>query len=212
MLFRIVSNEELLSLLYTREINLRRRFDEVLHELQQARDDLAFHEQVARRIEDADDGNNRSEDHIGLTTCATRSGDVLRRQANELKSILLGFDGIIRQLINNSVPPAQLSETMTTNIVTPLEQIVEHELPRADRTLSRFRVAATSRQPVADLVVESELEVSRVIAKLKLVLQNVKSMAEFHEALSDLKALLEDQQRVLNDTKQLKRRRLIEDL
>ena len=212
LLFRIVSNEELLSLLYTREISLRRRFEEVVHELQQARDDLAFHEQVARRLENPADEDIRSEDHIGLATCATRGGNVLRRQMNELKSILLGFDGIIRQLINNSVPPARLSETMKESIVMPLEEIVEHDLPAADHTLSRFRVAAVSREPATLLVIESEQAVGQVIARLKLVLDDVKDMAEFHEALSDLKALLEGQKRVLEDTKQLRRRRLIDEL
>jgi hypothetical protein len=209
--FRVVSNEELLSLLYTREINLRRRFEETLREIQQVRDDLGFHEQVAKRIEAAGD-DAKPEDRIGLTTCATRSGNTLRRQTNELKSVLLGFDGIIRQLINNAVPPAQLSETMRNNIVVPLQEVVETDLPKADRAVSRFRVAATSRQPSFVLVTESEKQVAQVITRLKQVLENVRNMAEFHEMLSDLRAVQEEQKRIQQDTKRLKRQRLIDDL
>ena len=209
--FRVVSNEEMLSLLYTREINLRRRFEEALREIQQVRDDLGFHEQMAKRIETAGD-DAKPEDRIGLTTCATRSGNTLRRQTNELKSVLLGFDGIIRQLINNAVPPAQLSETMRDNIVIPLQEVVETDLPKADRAASRFRVAATSRQPSLALITESEKQVAQVITRLKQVLESIRNMAEFHEVLSDLRAVQEEQKRIQRDTKRLKRQRLIDNL
>ena len=141
-----------------------------------------------------------------------RSGNTLRRQTNELKSILLGFDGIIRQLINNAVPPAQLSETMRQEILVPLGEIVETDLPRADRAVSRFRVAATAREASQTLVTESEREVGHVVARLKQVLENVRDMAEFHEVLSDLRALRELQKQIHEDTRRLKRQRLIDDL
>ncbi len=211
VVYRIVSNEELLSLLYAREINLRRRFEEMIREIRQVQEDLAFHEMVARRIDSAGD-EAKSEDRIGLTTCATRSGNTLRRQTNELKSILIGFDGIIQQLINNAVPPAQLSETMRQKIVVPLQEVVETDLPRADRAVSRFRVAAKARQSSGTLVTESEREVDSVVARLRQVLEDVRDMAEFHEVLSDLRALRELQKQIHQDTRRLKRQRLIDDL
>ena len=59
---------------------------------------------------------------------------------------------------------------------------------------------------------KSENEVGRVIARLKQVLENVRDMAEFHEVLSDLRALREVQKQIYQDTKRLKRQTLIEDL
>ena len=211
VVYRVVSDEELLSLLYAREINLRRRFEAALREAEQVQSDLAFHKIVARRIESGG-SEAKPEDQIGLTTCATRSGNTLRRQTNELKSILVGFDGIIQQLINNAVPPAQLSESMRQKIVVPLQQVVETDLPRADRSVSRFRVAALSQQPCEALVTESDEEVSRAIVRLKQILEDVRDMAEFHEVLSDLRALSEVQKQIHQDTKRLKRQRLIDDL
>ncbi|MCH2202484.1 MAG: hypothetical protein MK102_10985 [Fuerstiella sp.] len=211
VVFRIVSNEELLSLLYAREINLRRRFEEALRDLEQVRNDLALHKVVARRIESSGDEAS-SKDRIGLTTCATSSGNTLRRQKNELKSILLSFDAIIQQLINNAVPPAQLSETMRRKIVIPLQGVVKTKLPKADRALSRLRVAATDRKPALELVIESEKQIEELITSLKLVLESVKDMAEFHEVLSDLRAVHEEQKRIQEETRRLKRQRLINNL
>jgi hypothetical protein len=200
IVFRIVSNEELLALLYSREINLRRRFEEVIQELNSVKDDLQFHQDVARRV-DTDGVDSKSEDRIGLTTCATRCGNSLRRQNNELTAIAESFEEIVLQLINNAIPPQQLAEAMRTDIVRPLSVITEEPMDVADRSVSEFRVAATSGQVVSELVAASIRDVSSVISQLRAILENVRDMAEFHEALRDLKDILEEQQRILNETK-----------
>ncbi len=200
IVFRIVSNEELLALLYSREINLRRRFEEVIQELQRVKEDLQFHEDVARRVED-DGANSKSEDRIGLTTCATRCGNRLRRQSNELTAVAESFEEIVAQLINNAIPPQQLAEAMRTDIVRPLLAVTEEPMNMADRSVSEFRVAATSGKAASQLVAGSIRDVSSVIAELRGILESVRDMAEFHEALRDLKDILEEQQRILNETK-----------
>jgi len=206
IVFRIVSNEELLSLLYTRELTLRRRFEEVIQQLEQVRDDLVFHRDVASRIESAGLENASSEDRIGLTTCATRSGNTIRRQSNEVLSIVEGFEEIVQQLINNSIPPQQLAETMRQEIVVPMREATSGIMVTADRSVSRFRVAASSGKPALEAVTESEADVVVVIAELKRILESVRDMAEFHEALSDLKKILEEQQRILEETKRQQKR------
>ena len=45
--FKIVTNEELLSLLYQRELNLRRRFEQIISEVKQTRADLILHRSKA---------------------------------------------------------------------------------------------------------------------------------------------------------------------
>ena len=152
MLFRIVSNEELLSLLYTREIGLRGRFEEVIGQLEELNSDLQFHQAVARRV-DAGGTIVAQEDRASLNTCATRCGNSLRRQANELTSITEGFEEIVAQLINNAIPPQQLSENMRTDIVNPLKAISGDMMNSADRTLSAFRMAALDGQRVGRVVV-----------------------------------------------------------
>ena len=212
VLFRIVSNEELLSLLYTREINLRRRFEEVIRQLEQLNEDLNFHKELADRVESNLEPQTRQEDLASLTTSANRSGDSLRRQNNELVSIIEGFDGVIDQLINNQIPPSQLADNMRQDIVVPLEQIVSQQLPEADKKISQFRVLAIDGRPTEESVAEAERAVTAVISRLKTILDSVRDMAEFHEALRDLKAILEEQQRILDKTKQEKLKGFFDDL
>ncbi|MEZ6122776.1 MAG: DUF4175 family protein [Planctomycetaceae bacterium] len=195
--FRIVSEEELLSLLYSRELTLRRRFESVIQHLTDVHQDLEFHRKIAERADGAG-AAAAADDRAALNRSARTGGDTLRSQTNELLAITESFQGIVDELSNNSVPT---SENMLTGIVKPLQTITQGKLVTADRAMSRFRVAAGDGQPVLELLQQSSREIADVITELKTILENVRTMAEFHEALSDLKNIIEEQQRILDETK-----------
>lgn len=208
--FQIVSDEELLSVLYTREIGLRTRFEEVIAQLEEIQKDLQFHETVASRVDGAGAGA-KDEDRISLLTCATRSGNSLRRQTNELSSIVEGFEEIKRQLVNNAIP-LNNAETMQTSIIDPLRRVSGEMMGQADRALGAFRVAAIEKQASQSLVSQSSAQVSEVILVLKTILESVRDMAEFHEALRDLKQLSDEQRKIFEETKKLQKNQLFQDL
>jgi len=207
LLFRIVSKEELLSLLYTREIALRNRFEEVVAQLEEVRDDLQFQSDVARRVDTAGTAATQ-EDRTSLTTSATRSGNNLRRQTNELNSIVEGFEEIVQQLENNAISP----QDMRALIVQPLHEVADEKMPIADRAVSAFRVAAMDSQPAEALINRSREKVSDVIAALKLILENVRDMAEFHELLKEGKAISDKLEELMQNMKDLQKRELLEKL
>ena len=211
LLFRIVSNEEVLSLLYTREISLRNRFEEVIAQLEQIRNDLQFQTDVARRV-DAAGAAASLEDRASLNTSATRSGNNVRRQTNELNSIVEGFEQIVQQLENNAIPPQQQAEEMRATIVRPLQNVSGEMMATADRAVSAFRVAALDAQPTETLVIRSSEKVSDVIASLKLILDSVRDMAEFHELLKEGKAIEDKLEQLMQNMKDLQKRELLQKL
>lgn len=200
VVFRIVSNEELLSLLYTRELNMRKRFEEVVARMEQILTDLTFHQDVAGRVESGNSQATLAQDRISLTDCARRSGDSLRSQGNELESISSGFSEVIEQLINNQIPPKLLAENMQKSIVDPMDSVLSVELVEADRSISRFRVAASNGKDCANLISDSTASVKSVILKLNGILENVRDMAEFHEVLADLNGIIKDLQEIQKET------------
>lgn len=208
--FQIVSDEELLSVLYTREIGLRTRFEEVIAQLEEIQKDLQFHQTVASRVDGAGAGA-KDEDRISLVTCATRSGNNLRRQTNELTSIVEGFEEIKRQLVNNAIP-LHNAETMQAGIIDPLKRVSGEMMGQADRAIGAFRVAAMEKQASQSLVSQSSAQVSEVILALKTILESVRDMAEFHEALRDLKQLSDEQRKIFEETKKLQKNQLFQDL
>jgi len=208
--FRIVSDDELLSLLYTREIALRTRFEEIIAQLEEVRKDLSFHVDVASRTDTAG-SNAAQEDTVSLATCGTRSSNSLRRQDNELNALIEAFEEIMRQLVNNAIP-LHNAETMQVGILEPLKLISAEEMPRADRATGAFRAAAAEKLPVATLTQQAQTEVAAVISSLRTILENVRDLAEFHEALRDLKQLSDEQKKILEETKKLQKNQLFEDL
>lgn len=212
MVFRIVSDEELLSLLYSRELTLRRRFEETILQLTQIQDDLEFHRSIAARADSADPGPDRATDVSALATSARLNGDSLRRQANELTAIADEFEQIRQQLINNSIPPQQLAADMQQNIIEPLRLALSGRLEAADRALSRFRVAAGGGQPTQAALQESLAEIQGLLDELRLILENVRDMAEFHEIYQEGKLIHEELLRLWAETRELQKRRAIEKL
>jgi hypothetical protein len=101
---------------------------------------------------------------------------------------------------------------MRSSIVDPLKVVNAEMLPSADRAVSALRVAAQDGQPTELLVMNANAEVTKAIVALKVVLENVRDMAEFHEALRDLKAILDELQKNLDETKKLQKNQLIDDI
>ena len=208
MVFRIVSNEELLSLMYSQELALRRRFEEVIGKLEQIESNLIFHEDIAKRVDAASSTDSdsvtvaqKAADVASLDRCAESAGNTLRRQKNELDAINKAFAEIAQQLINNAIPPKQLAENMVSQIIGPLQDVSDNAIDEADRSVSRFRVAAGKGLPTKDLIPAAQRDVRTIINRLKTILDEVRDMAEFHEALSDLKNILEEQKRLMEETR-----------
>ena len=215
LVFRIVSNEELLSLLYTRELSLRGRFEEVISKLTEIQDDFRFHVEIAERLESGSSPDTAVSDRSGLTNSGRNGSDSLRRQANELRSIAEGFVEIRAQLINNDIPPKQLATDMEANIIGPMNKVVDPRdgsLTAADQTVSRFRVAASDGKASSALLNESIDDVGKVIVQLRLILESVRDMAEFHELYQEGKLIHEELQKIWKDTRDLQKKRAIEKL
>ena len=125
----------------------------------------------------------------------------------KLTSIAESFESIKQELINNAIPPKTLADRMDEKIVKPIFAAIDGSMAEVDRSLSHFRVDAIAKKPVAKKVVECETQVADTVAELKLILEEVHDMSELHEALSDLKDILEEHRRIMKETKseQIKR-------
>ncbi len=208
--FRIVSDDELLSLLYTREIALRSRFEELIARVEEVRKDLQFHASAAARIDTAGTAAAR-EDLAAIDSCGSRSVNSLRRQANELNALIDAFEEILQQLVNNAIP-LHNAEAMQATIVDPLKRIRDTGMPAADRSVAAVRAAAVASQPLLPTVQQAESVLAELVSSMQGILESVRDLAEFHEAVRDLQQLSEEQKKVLEETKRLQKNQLFDDL
>jgi hypothetical protein len=209
--FRIVSNEELLSLLYGREINLRRRFEEVISQVQGVREDLAKHRDRFVKMANADETEARSI-QTAVASCASRSLNTVRKNGNESRSIEAAFSDIVEELINNAIPPMSLAEEMRRSIVKPLNSINEIDFPNVDRTLGSFKLAVERDAVKKEQIDASIVVVDETLAHMKVLLDEIKDLAELHEIVKDLKQLIDAQRDIFDKTKALQKKKLIEKL
>ncbi len=209
--FRIVSNEELLSLLYAREINLRRRFEEVIQQMQKVREDLARHREQLASMAGADP-EQQARIRGAVASCASGSLNAVRKNANECQSVEAAFRDIVEELINNAIPPQSLAEEMRRAIVQPLGEINERDFPGVDLALGSYKLASERDAVQKDHFDASIVAVDQMLAHMRILLDEIKDLAELHEIVNDLKQLIDSQQKLLDETKALQKKRLIEKL
>ncbi len=136
--FQIVSDEELLSLLYVKEVNLRERFEKIISELEAVKKDLIDHRGRAERprlgpreattrkrspMPRAAAAIWKATPRVWATcrqrfaVCAVRSLHQVRKNSVETASVEESFRGLLDELVNNAVHTQQMADRIGVQIV-----------------------------------------------------------------------------------------------
>ncbi|MHC4879239.1 MAG: hypothetical protein ACYTGL_22520 [Planctomycetota bacterium] len=222
--FKIVSNEELTSLLYQRELNLRSQFERVITETKETQQDLIRHrarvDERKRLSQDAKDGDAASdaaeeaktkltEINLAVTACAERSLHQIRKNANETASVEQAFRDIREELVNNKLHTPQTLERIDDRIVKPLQSISETDYPAIDESLGLFRLAnERGNDPTATIDQSVELLAS-MIKRMETVLAEMEKLKDFRKLGEELKELIEAQEALLDRTKKEQKKQFL---
>lgn len=218
--FQIVSDEELLSILYSKELNLRRRFEQIIRETEKLQEDLTAHRQKAvdaRQLRSQADMASETRRQLeqletSISVCAERALHQIRKSAGETASVEESFGEILDELINNAVHTSQMVERLQALIVRPLHTINEIDYPAVDGALGLFRLANEQGSDPVPAIDESMALVSAMLQHMRAVLEEMEELVEFHEAVKDLKSILDDEEALSRETESLRKKKLIEGL
>lgn len=217
--FKVVSNEELQSVLYQRELNLRAQFERVIAETKQTQQDLILHRSrldAKKRLladteesEATDRAQRIREIELAVTACAERSLHAVRKNANETASVELAFRDIREELVNNGLHTPQTLERIDDRIVRPLGLINSTDFPAVDESLGVFRLA-NERGADATSAIDNSVELLRgMIVRMERVLAEMEKLKEFQKAVEELKLILEQQRELLQRTRKERKRKLL---
>lgn len=195
--FKIVSNEELLSQLYQKEINLRRRFEQIISELIKARDDLQS---------EADNADEGERSKLGITV--ERSLNEIRQNATETEAVGVAFRDIREEMVNNAVDTQKTLERIDDRILSPLDNAVQVLFPNADEALVRTRFANDENRDALPSLRDSISALNLTIEQLERILNEMRRLESFHEAVELLKDIIDQQKGLKEET----RKQSIEDL
>lgn len=211
--FTIIPEEELLSMLYGRELNLRKRVEQIiseskaaLKELQIQRDKLTDNERALK-----DDERSKSI-ATGLSAVADRSLHGVRKNAIETAGVESAFSEIREELINNAADTPAMLERLDQKILAPLNAINIRNFPSLDGTLGLFRLALDKNLDPIPALETSIDEVTVLIERLEAILGEMAEMARFDAVLEDLKKIIKIEQDLFEETKRKRKEKAIQSL
>ncbi|WP_417384477.1 hypothetical protein [Gimesia sp.] len=221
--FEIVTDEELLSILYSKELNLRKRFEQIFKEVTQTRDELkeriaqvresqAIREKQKQGQSDPAWEATLLENQSAVAVSADRSLYGTRKNATETASIVESFYDIREELVNNGVATAQIMGRIDDKILKPLTMIHEQDFPDVDQRLGLFRLAVEQNtDPLTEIQTSIDL-LNTMLARMQSVLNEMQDLLEFHEAIEMLKNLIEREKELTEETKKYRKNKLLDRL
>jgi hypothetical protein len=216
--FTIVSEEELLSMLYAREINIRKRFEQIITELKQARQEIKTQREHAdeaaklKRDGAKPDAEPLSVLNQGLAACADRSLHAVRKNAVETSGVETSFADIREELVNNAADTPLMLERLDDRIIAPLRKINGSGYPKVDAALGLFKLALDKQTDPTGPMDEAADVLDSMIQSMEQILSEMRELAKFHEVVEQLKANIKAQQDLLEETKRKRKENAIKGL
>jgi len=227
--FQIVSDEELLSLLYVKEVNLRERFEKIIGELENVQKDLIAHRNRAKQsvAGGQDAGGNspknggpipeRDSESFGdlrtaVAVCAVRSLHQVRTNSVETGSVEESFQSLLEELVNNAVHTQTMVDRISLRIVGPLHTANEKDFPSADQAIGLFKLAVDGGQDAVPQIDSSIRAVSTLIAHLKIAMNEMQDLVKFHDAIGRLQAMIKEQEKISDSTRQEQKKKRLKEL
>jgi hypothetical protein len=221
--FQIVSDEDLLAILYVKEVNLRERFERIIAELETVQKDLIDHRGRAsaqtangggapRGSKPPADSESFGDLQTDVAVCAVRSLHQIRKNSVETASVEDSFRGLLEELVNNAVHTQQMVERISDRILQPLHEANEKDFPAADEAVGLFKLEVDAQRDPVPRIDASIRSVATVIARLKSALAEMQDLVKFHEAIGRLQKLIKDEDQIIDATKQEQKRTRLKEL
>lgn len=205
--FTIIPDEELLSMLYARELGLRRRVEQVIAEARAALKDLQTQQEKMAEWSSLKTANVSADDERvriisqGMNATADRSLHAVRKNAVEIAGVESSFAEIREELINNAVETPAMLERIDDKILEPLKSINSKDFPDADGALGLFKLALDKNSDPKPSLETSIDQTTELIQNLERVLGEMAELARFDAVLEDLKKMIQSEMELNETTK-----------
>ena len=206
----IVTPEQLLALLERRELGLRSRLEQTITEMTSLRQNI----DVLRRT-GFDLPENATDD-------AVRRAEQVRRlriqqsvlQANktseELLGIALSLDDILLEMLNNRVDSVDRSERIATGVRDPIKAIVDDSLATLRKQLKLIESVVDHTEQGVARAADAVNTAEKVILQLNAILEKMLDLETYNEVLDLVRQLMDDQSDLTDDTKQERKKQVLD--
>ena len=198
---QVVSADELLAILRGKELNLRQRFESIVEEVTDTRDDIR--EQRSREDEAAALPDSPEQMKLRQQISAGIDRDLLavRKNASEAGAIFELFGDLRAEMVNNRVDTRDLLDRIDRGVLTPLESVLASDLPRVDRSMVAAREAIRSRDDIASSLAAADRDLSRLVDRLQAILAEMQRRQSYNELIEELQELTRRYEKLTEETK-----------
>lgn len=211
-LLDVVTPDQLLALLETRELNLRQRFETIIQEVIDTRDSLVElrkppGEKTKPPVEGepetaADDPSQRNLLRV------ERAEQNNQKNAEETRGVAAAFDDIRAELVNNRVDTEELRIRLKDRISDPLKQSVDVQFARLNRTLAELRKQLVAAEKHDERAKTAVGQADEMIVALQKVRDQMLELETFNEAVDLLREIIAVQEKVSEETKKERGKKL----
>ncbi len=210
-IFKIVSQDELLAILYQKELGLLSRFQQIITEVKGVEADLikAQSDLAALNALKQNDPNVSLEDQEefkSLTATSTRSIQQAGKNLSETRAVEASFREIVAELGNNRIASAQMVESLHRDIITPLKQISDMDFKNVLESLEQFKIVHAGEQDSAQEIQSSLTDVQTMLDHMAKVLKDLDDLIGYHQLTTILKEVIEgtEEAKRITEKEQLK--------
>ncbi len=213
--FTIVSNEDLQFGLIQKELRFRQRFEQVIDDIDRTRKNLLGYR---RQVEEATsatggDGVGGGDEGGEQVNPAERSINEVIRGHNETVAIAEGFADIRDELINNGVHTQQTLTRIDQGVLMPLQRITSEDYTLAETTLRVLaRASRGGTRPSLETIDTATDSLGDLLERMRRVLAEMRKLETYQEALKLLKQIIDDEEKLLEKTREQRKRDLIKKL
>ncbi|RMF37154.1 MAG: hypothetical protein D6753_18130 [Planctomycetota bacterium] len=127
----------------------------------------------------------------------------------ELMGILVGVDNIRLQLIHNRIDSKDRQARLLDRVYEPLKELLNEEFVDLRDSLGEMQSAAMSDDP-APAAIRALRSLDAVLAGLQQIKQNMLDIESFNEIIDLVRGLLEDQEKLLEQTEKAQKAKILD--
>ena len=205
----VVRADELLAILDGRELNLRRRFEQIRSEMMQSRDSLG---RLRASFRDTDGESPDAEIEASRRNAAelrdrwaSWASQKSEQSGFEVDGVALAFEDIREELINNRVDTPERKSRLENQIISPLREIADPMFPEFREAIAALRALLSGDGKTAEAESKS-IEVNeladKIVVAMDEVLDKMLELEDYAEIVNIVRQLIEQQDALIEKTKE----------
>jgi len=227
--FDIVTPSKLLSLLEGRELDLRRRFEQIYEETERLRDEYVRIQLDAKRIalgpeefvekENSEQNTANSEELAVLALKKALDLQRLRIQrahqasekANgELEGIRVGFESIHAELTSNRMDTTTRKQRLTKMIIEPIGRLSDPLHAQLQSTTQELEALHDQPEPFMPVVQQALSQTDDILIEMDRILEKMFDLENFNELMEKMRQLIDAQTQLREETEKLRKQQILD--